>query len=216
MSPRLGISGVEFVATTVEKSPYLRDPEVQLMLRVKNGDDDAFSTLVRTYQDRLVSIFTNMVGDQESAEDLAQEVFLRVYRARNGYEPTAKFSTWVFRIANNLASNTRRTKGRRKEVQLKPADSGSVSQLAGEQMLPEKSGLMPTRQAARTELQQRVWDAMGELNERQRMAILLHRFEDMSYADIGAAMELSTEAVKSLLSRARENLRVSLESYVQR
>ncbi len=186
------------------------------MLRVKNGDDDAFSTLVRTYQDRLVSIFTNMVGDQESAEDLAQEVFLRVYRARNGYEPTAKFSTWVFRIANNLASNTRRTKGRRKEVQLRPADSGSVSQVSGEQMLPEKSALMPTRQAARTELQQRVWDAMSELNERQRMAILLHRFEDMSYADIGAAMELSTEAVKSLLSRARENLRVSLENYVQR
>jgi RNA polymerase sigma-70 factor (ECF subfamily) len=210
----LGFSGAKFVATTVEKSPYLRDPEVQLMLRVKNGDDDAFATLVRTYQDRLVSIFTNMVGDQESAEDLAQEVFLRVYRARNGYEPTAKFSTWVFRIANNLASNTRRTKGRRKEVQLRPADSGSVSQVAGEQMLPEKSALMPTRQAARTELQQRVWDAMGELNERQRMAILLHRFEDMSYADIGAAMELSTEAVKSLLSRARENLRVALEPYV--
>jgi RNA polymerase sigma-70 factor, ECF subfamily len=204
------------VATTVENSPYLRDPEVQLMLRVKNGDDDAFSTLVRSYQDRLVSIFTNMVGDQESAEDLAQEVFLRVYRARNGYEPTAKFSTWVFRIANNLASNTRRTKGRRKEVQLRPAESGTMSQISGEQMLPEKSALMPTRQAARTELQQRVWDAMGELNERQRMAILLHRFEDMSYADIGATMDLSTEAVKSLLSRARENLRVALEPYVQK
>lgn len=204
------------MATAVEKSPYLRDPEVQLMLRVKNGDDEAFSTLVKAYQDRLVNIFTNMVGDQESAEDLAQEVFLRVYRARNGYEPTAKFSTWVFRIANNLASNTRRTKGRRKEVQLRPAESGTVSKISGEQMLPEKSALMPTRQVARTELQQRVWDAMSELNERQRMAILLHRFEEMSYADIGAAMELSTEAVKSLLSRARENLRTSLEAYVQR
>lgn len=186
------------------------------MLRVKNGDEEAFATLVKSYQDRLVNIFTNMVGDQESAEDLAQEVFLRVYRARNGYEPTAKFSTWVFRIANNLASNTRRTKGRRKEVQLRPAESGTVSKISGEQMLPEKSALMPTRQVARTELQQRVWDAMTELNERQRMAILLHRFEEMSYADIGAAMELSTEAVKSLLSRARENLRTTLEAYVQR
>src|SRR5690606_12262668 len=91
------------------ESAYLVDPDVQLMLRVKQGDEEAFARLVATYQDRLVSIFANLVGDQETAEDLTQEVFLRIYRARHGYQPNAKFATWVFRIANNLASNSRRS-----------------------------------------------------------------------------------------------------------
>lgn len=196
-------------------SPYLRDPDVQLMLRVRNGDDDAFTQLVASYQDRLVSIFGHLVHDQTAAEDLAQEVFLRIYRARHGYEPTAKFSTWLFRIANNLASNTRRSKGRRKEVQFAQGDSGTMGARPQEQILAEKSGLMPSRQMARTELQTLVRDALETLNERQRMALLLHKFEGMSYADIGETMEMSTAAVKSLLSRARENLREKLEQYVR-
>lgn len=186
------------------------------MLRVRNGDEEAFSQLVARYQDRLVGIFANMLGgDVAAAEDLAQEVFLRVYRARNGYEPTAKFSTWVFRIANNLASNSRRTLGRRKEVQLQPVDSGPLGMNPQEKVLADKSSLLPTRQADKSELKQRVMEAMQGLNDRQRMAILLHKFEELSYADIGAALELSQEAVKSLLSRARDNLRTTLETYVK-
>ncbi len=82
---------------------YLRDPDVQLMLRAKDGDEAAFTQLVLSYQDRLIAVFSHLLGDQDAAEDLVQDVFLRVYRARNGYQPTAKFSTWLFRIANNLA-----------------------------------------------------------------------------------------------------------------
>ncbi|WP_437204265.1 RNA polymerase sigma factor [Planctomicrobium sp. SH664] len=202
------------VTTPVGSSAYLRDPDVQLMLRVKGGDEPSFAQLVAKYQDRLIAVFTNMFNDSALAEDLAQEVFLRIYRARQGYEPTAKFSTWVFQIASNLASNSRRTKGRKKEVQFQPGTSASQMMTPGEQLVPEKSGMMPTRQADADELRERVQAAMETLSERQRIAVLLHKFEGMSYADIGDAMGMSPQAVKSLLSRARENLRVALEGYV--
>ena len=184
------------------------------MLRVKDGEEAAFSEIVATYQHRLIAIFTHLVGNRAAAEDLAQEVFLRIYRARNGYQPTAKFSTYVFRIAHNLASNNRRSKGRRKEVQLVGTESGPQSARPQEQLLKEKSALMPTKQLDRNELQQRVREALETLNERQRMALLLHKFEELSYADIGDSMDLSPSAVKSLLSRARESLRTKLESYM--
>lgn len=185
------------------------------MLRVKHGDEQAFTQLVERYQHRLVSIFSNLLGgDTTAAEDLAQETFLRVYRARNGYQPTAKFATWIFCIANNLALNSKRTSVRRKEVQLAPADSGALGMNPQEKLLAEKSALMPTRQADKSELQRIVLGALDTLNERQRMAILLHKFEGLSYVEIGNAMELTEEAVKSLLSRARDNLRSVLEKHV--
>src|SRR5262245_7149297 len=192
----------------------LRDPDVRLMLRTKEGDDSAFEELVVNYQDRLVHIFNLLVGNQETAEDLAQEVFLRVYRARHGYVPTAKFSTWLFKIANNLANNLHRLKGRRREVALNVRDSGPMGARPQEQLLQEKSALMPTRQFDKREVREVVQAALASLNDRQRMALLLHKYEEMSYADIGAAMEMSPQAVKSLLSRARESLRVKLEAYV--
>ena len=183
------------------------------MLRAKQGDDAAFTELVKTYQDRLTNIFYHMLQSQEAAEDLAQDVFLRIYRARHGYQPTARFSTWLFRIANNLASNSRRAKGRRKEVDIVGTDSGPLR--PEEQLAVEKSGLMPNRQLDRRELQTVVQQAMEQLNERQRMAVLLHKYEEMSYEDIADAMEMTSTAVKSLLSRARENLRQVLEPYMQ-
>ena len=193
----------------------LRDPDARLMLRAKDGDETAFAELVTNYQSRLVSVFYHLVQNQETAEDLAQEVFLRIYRARHGYVPTAKFSTWLFKIANNLANNSHRLRGRRKEVALNVRDSGPLGPRPEEQLLTEKSALMPTRQLDKREMREVVQAALGTLNERQRMALLLHKFEEMSYADIGAAMELSPAAVKSLLSRARESLRVKLEAYVK-
>jgi len=199
----------------VKQPSYLRDPDVALMLRVKAGDEGAFEKLVAAYQDRLISVFYHLVRDRSMAEDLAQETFLRVYRARLGYEPKAKFSTWLFHIAHNLASNKRRDRGRRKEVDLNPDDSGPLGSRPEEQILKEKSAMMPARQVAKTELQTIVQDALSELNERQQMAVLLNKFEGMSYADIAATMELTPAAVKSLLSRAREPLRGKLESYVR-
>jgi RNA polymerase sigma-70 factor, ECF subfamily len=201
-------------ASQSEQNAFLRDPDVQLMLRTKAGDDDAFSQLVAGYQDRLLSIFYHMLRDQGGAEDLVQEVFLRIYRARNGYQPTAKFSTWLFRIANNVASNARRTIGRRKEVALNQ-ESDSVAVGVRKTVMSDRSSLLPTRQAAKRETCEIVQLAVDTLNERQRMAVLLHKFEGMSYEDIGVAMDLSTEAVKSLLARARENLRGQLEQHLR-
>ena len=185
------------------------------MLRTKDGDEAAFAELVKNYQNRLVAVFYHMLRDQEVAEDLAQEAFLRIYRSRHNYQPTAKFSTWLFRIAGNLASNSRRSKGRRREVPLNTRDSGPLGPRPEENILAEKSGMMPNRQLARSEVQLVVRDALDQLNDRQRMALLLHKFEGMSYADIGETMEMSPAAVKSLLSRARENLRSKLETYVR-
>ena len=198
------------LTTSEELNLALRDPDVRLMLRAKEGDQEAFSQLVVGYQDRLVNVLRHLLQDQELAEDLAQEVFLRVYRARNGYTPTAKFATWLFKIANNLASNSRRSAGRRKESAF-----GGSSKRSDDQQLVEKSALMPARQLDRRELRDVVRDALQGLNDRQRMAVLLHKFEGMCYADIAATMEISTSAVKSLLSRARESLREKLEPYVQ-
>ncbi|MDZ4686845.1 MAG: sigma-70 family RNA polymerase sigma factor [Planctomycetaceae bacterium] len=201
--------------SAAEESGYLHDPEVQLMLRAKEGDDEAFTQLVAAYQDRLISIFFHIVGTQEAAEDLAQDVFLRIYRARHGYVATARFSTWLFRIANNLASNRRRDAGRRKEVAMPGGESGPLGANAAEQLAMEKSALMPTRQLDKRELQTLVNRAMETLNDRQRLAVLLHKFEEMSYQDIADAMEMTPAAVKSLLSRARDNLRDVLEPYMQ-
>ncbi len=190
---------------------YLHDPDVQLMLRAQAGDNSAFTQLVELYQERLVAVLYHLLGNQEASEDLAQEVFLRIYRTRMRYQPTAKFSTWMFRIANNLASNWRRDNARHRQTTLVGNDSGARPQ---EQLVAEKSGLMPTRILDRAEMSKLVRDALDTLNERQKLAVLLNKFEQMSYEDIAVAMELSPQAVKSLLSRARENLRVLLEPYL--
>lgn len=197
-----------------EAGSYSRDPDVQLMLRVRDGDDEAFARLVSGYQDRLVGLLTHLVGERDAAEDLAQEVFMRVHRARKGYVPTAKFSTWLFRIAQNLASNSRRGRRRRREVPFAGTSEVSDSR-PQEALLPEKSAFLPNRQLAKRELQVVVRDALEDLGERQKLAVLLHKFEGMSYADIAETMEMTPQAVKSLLSRARENLRAKLENYIK-
>lgn len=202
-------------AAAGEENPLLRDPDVQLMLSAKRGDDSSFNQLVTRYQERLVSVLYHLIGDQETAEDLAQESFLRVYRARHGYEPTAKFSTWLFRIANNLALNSKRDTFRKREVSLPASDTGPLGTRPAEKQFAEKSALMPTRQADKNEMLGIVRSALTELNERQRAALLLHKFEGMSYADIGNTLELTEPAVKSLLSRARTRLREVLEPYVK-
>lgn len=191
---------------------FLHDPDTRLMLRVQAGDQVAFEQLVKSYQDRLVNVLFHQLGDQQAAEDVAQEVFLRVYRARNTYQPTARFSTWIFHIANNLASNSRRSKFRRREVDVPPTPSGRIQSPA--ELATDRSAHMPARVFDRNEIQNVVQEAVQSLSERHRMALLLHRFEGMSYADIGAAMELSVPAVKSLLARARESLREKLLPYL--
>ena len=194
-------------------SDYLVDPDVQRMLRVREGDDAAFAELVEHHQKRLVGLLGHLTGDREIAEDLAQDVFLRLYRSRHRYEPKAKFTTFLFRIASNVALNSKRSRSRRHERVVAEA-SGSHAALSPVRGAAEKSAMMPARKAASSEVQAVVREAVLRLPERQRMALMLHKFEDLSYADIGAAMELSTSAVKSLLSRARESLRSELDTFM--
>ncbi len=193
----------------------LADPDVRLMLQVRDDDAQAFEELMLRYQNRLISLLAHMVGRRDQAEDLAQDVFLRVYRARKRYVPGSKFSTWLFTIAGNVASNALRSRSRRHEVHLTPRP-GETGANPLEEAAVAASGAMPTRQLDKSELREAVQQAIETLGERQRMAVLLARFEHFSYADIGEVMDMSPQAVKSLLSRARGNLRTSLEPYLQR
>lgn len=203
------------VTETTTRKYELLDPDVRLMLQVRDDDAAAFEELVLRYQNRVVGIMEHLVRRREQAEDLAQEVFLRVYRARKNYQPNAKFSTWLFTIANNVASNAKRSLARRREVNVTPEKKNEGESPGLDQMALEASGLMPTRQLDRAERAQMVRQAIDSLNDRQRMALLLSKFEGMSYAEIGETMDLTIQATKSLLSRARENLREILEPYMQ-
>jgi RNA polymerase sigma-70 factor (ECF subfamily) len=191
------------------------DRSTELMLRVRDGDVPAFGELVELWQDRLVTLFVHQTGDHALAEDLAQETFMRVYRARDRYQPTAKFTTWVHTIANNLASDSRQRAYRRLERGVPHAVSASSSAIGLDQLAVAASGLLPARVADRCELQAVVQQALATLNERQRMAVLLAKFEHCSHEEIAAAMGLSVPAVKSLLFRARDQLRAALAGYLE-
>lgn len=184
------------------------------MLQVREGDAAAFEQLVEKYQARLIGILGHVVN-RDQAEDLAQEVFMRIYRARKNYVPGAKFSTWLYTIAQNVASNAIRRLARRMEVNLTNSPSGLVPIRPLEKMAAAKSGLMPTRQTDRKEMQVIVQQAINSLGDRQRMVLLLAKFEGMSYEEIAEAMQMTPQAVKSLLSRARANLRQALEPYLE-
>jgi len=192
-----------------------QDPDVRLMLQVRDDNAGAFEELMQRYQSRLVSLMTHLVGKRDMAEDLAQDVFLRIYRARKRYVPGSKFSTWMYTIANNVASNALRGLARRKEVHLVGRESG---ELGGNPLATKAlaaSGLMPTRQLDKAELSEVVKIAVAALGERQRMAVLLNKFEHLSYEEIAEVMQQSPSAIKSLLSRARANLREVLEPYLE-
>jgi RNA polymerase sigma-70 factor, ECF subfamily len=204
------------VSVTGETSTQLalRDPDIRLMLRVRDDDSQAFAELVELYHHRLVTVMHHLVGNNEEAEDLAQEVFLRVYRGRQKYHPKAKFSTWLFTIANNLALNVLRTRQRRPTIPLNVRDSGPLGPRPAEQLVLDRDDQPPDRMQ-KQELTAVVKQALDTLNERQRIAVVLNKFEDMNYAEIAEIMGLTTKAVKSLLSRARDNLRIALQDYIQ-
>jgi RNA polymerase sigma-70 factor (ECF subfamily) len=195
------------------KQLALRDPDIRLMLQVRDDEPGAFAELVQRYQHRLVAVMHHLVGNAEEAEDLAQEVFLRIYRSRKKYRPRSKFSTWLFTIANNLALNCLRSRQRKPVVPLAVHDSGPLGPRPAEQMVRE-NGAGPMQKIQQEELATIIRQAIDGLNERQRMAVVLNKFEDMNYAEIAEVMGLTTKAVKSLLSRARSNLRAALIGYV--
>jgi RNA polymerase sigma-70 factor (ECF subfamily) len=202
------------VSESSAKNYALHDPDVRLMLEVRDDSASAFEELMLRYQNRLITVLEHLVGHREWAEDLAQDVFLRVYRARKRYVAGAKFSTWLFTIANNVASNALRDHSRRREINLAPTEGQSTGAIGLEQLALAASGLMPTRQIDKAEMRDVIRQAVATLSDRQRMAVLLCKFESMSYEEIGQTMEMSPKAVKSLLARARGNLREVLEPYL--
>ncbi len=200
---------------SLEAQLEARDPDVRLMLQIRDDVPGAFEVLVERYQHRLVGVLAHLVGRVDEAEDLTQDVFLRIYRARKGYKPKAKFSTWLFTIANNLAMNHLRSKGRNPTTTLGGETSGTQTGLRPlEERALAREG-SPSAQLRKVELSDVVREALEVLGEDQKMAVLLNKFEDMSYADIADVMGRSEAAVKSLLARARTHLREQLEPYLK-
>jgi RNA polymerase sigma-70 factor (ECF subfamily) len=186
--------------------------DADVMLRVKAGDDSAFEYLVQKYRRQMISFMYRMSHNSAAAEDLAQEVFLRVYRSRTNYEPSAKFTTWLYRIATNLAVNhARDTRHERPEntVNLDQPDSetGQTPDVPDSSITVEEAILRRERLAA---IRQKV----QALPERQKIAVLMHKYQQMDYKQIAEVLKLSESATKSLLFRAYETLRVQLKEFV--
>lgn len=186
--------------------------DADIMLRVKAGDDSAFDYLVQKYRRPIISFMYRMAHNTAAAEDLAQEVFLRVYRSRASYEPSAKFTTWLYRIATNLGVNhARDTRHERPEnvTNLDEADSetGQTPDLADKTPSVEEEILRRERLTA-------IKHKVEALPERQKLAVLMHKYQGMDYRQIAEVLKLSESATKSLLFRAYETLREQLKEFV--
>ena len=189
--------------------------DVQLMLDVKAGDTTSFELLLQRYRGPLVNFLFRMVRDREQAEDLAQEVFLRVYRAREDYVPSAKFTTWLFRIATNLALNSVRDNRYHK---LETSIDAPITTDAedGEEKQYELKDEHPNIEQHLVEdaRKKMIRHAIEKLPEKQRAAVLLHKYQELDYAEIAKILSCSESALKSLLFRAYESLRVELAPLV--
>ena len=189
--------------------------DVQLMLDVKAGDEQSFALLLHRYRTPLVNFLYRMVRNREQAEDLAQEVFIRVYRARADYVPSAKFTTWLFRIATNLALNSvRDTRHQRMEVSLDAPVK--VDSEDGDERPLDVAEKNPNIEEHLVQEAQRdmIRHAIDKLPEKQRAAVLLHKYQDLDYGEISKILSCSESALKSLLFRAYETLRVELAPLV--
>ena len=189
------------------------DEDVKLMLRFQQGEKAAFEELVRRNAPKVNTLIYRFLGDPGQVEDLTQEVFLRVYRTSQRYQPMAKFSTWLYRIAANLSFNVLRAKRRGQPVQLEIAYSEDGEPFYRD--VPDGRHVPPHDHLDAEELRTKVAEAIDQLPENQKVAIILNKYEQKSYEDIAAILDCSTMAVKSLLSRARSNLRTALMRYVR-
>jgi len=178
------------------------DVDADLMARFAAGDDGAFETLMARRRQWVLNLVYRFVGDREEAEDLAQEAFVRLYRARRRYRPTARFSTFLYRLVTNLCLNETRRRQRRPTVVLEAADEVAADD-------------SPAKTATRRELAAQVQTALRRLPDNQRLAMVLFRFEGLSQREVAEAMECSVGAVEALLHRAGRNLRRDLQEYVE-
>ena len=186
------------------------DSDLELMLRVRQGDASSFEELLRRYRTPLVRYFCRMVRDQALAEDLAQEAFLRVYKARDRYRAEARFTTWLYRIATNLALNAIR------DLKSRMVQDMNVSREDGEaafEFVDPKASV--EQQMIETDRGRMIREAIESLPENQRTAVILHKYQDVDYRQIAKILKVSESAVKSLLFRAYETLRARLEPLVR-
>ncbi len=192
-------------------SAALSDPDVELMLRVRDGDNEAFAELFARYNDRVQGVITYLMGNAGATEDLTQEVFMRVHRARRNYIASAKFSTWLFTIVNNVVLNARRTLSRRREVSVLVEDHDGFSS-EGPRSVDDTNS--PEGVAQRNEVRQLVLERIGRLGHRQREAVSMCDLAGLSYADVADELGTTPDAAKSLIHRGRTSLRRLLEPQV--
>ncbi len=197
---------MEADATPIPNDDPMSD--VALMARIGAGDHAAFRLLVERYQDPVVGTVAKMLGNSADAQDIAQQVFLRLWRHAKNYRPDAKFTTYLFTITRNLVFNESRRRSRRKEVSTEEREETSHLQIEAD---PTRR---PDSELLQAELRQAVDAAIAALPEAQRMAVVLRRYEQMPYEEIAVVLKLSLPAVKSLLFRARATLRESLSAYL--
>jgi RNA polymerase sigma-70 factor (family 1) len=194
-----------------EPSPPARTQEdaedVRLMGLVSGGDTGAFEQLVERHQRLVVGTVSRMLGNNSEAEDIAQQVFVRVWKSANRYVPRAKFTTWLLKITRNLVFNELRRRSRHAQVPLQ-------TELEEERPIRDERGVAPDASLLERELQEAIDAAIARLPETQRMAVILRRYEELSYEEIAETLEQSVSAVKSLLFRARTELRESLQRYL--
>jgi RNA polymerase sigma-70 factor (ECF subfamily) len=185
--------------------------DIRLMGLVRNGDTEAFRELVEAHQMRVVGTITRMLGDENEAEDLAQQVFVRVWKSAARWEPTAKFTTWLYTILRNLVFNECRRRARHHTHSLDAAieDDDHPQQFADGNVKAPDTSLLDA------EMQDAIERAIRELPEQQRLAVVMRRYQDVSYEEIAEVLELSVPAVKSVLFRARTELREKLKKYLE-
>jgi RNA polymerase sigma-70 factor (ECF subfamily) len=186
------------------------DPDTQLMLAFCDGDETAFERLVRRNQGIVLNLAWRYLADHAEAEDVVQDVFLKVYNAADSYQPTAKFTTWLYRITVNTSLNRLRSRRTRQAVSIDGVAEGDDGSLG----LPEPDTQPPSAQMEREELETKVREAMARLPENQRTAVLLRRFDALSYEEIAEVMATTPAAVKSLLARARSTLKDLLSKHL--
>lgn len=192
-----------------EEKRALNQRDISLMLRVKEGDMDAFELLVELHQGAVVGTVAKMLGGPNDAEDIAQQVFVRVWKSAKRYEPQAKFTTWLFTITRNLVFNESRRRKRKPTVSVEEREEES------RRVVEDEHGISPDQEVLHGELERAVDDAIASLPEKQRMAVVLRRYEEMPYEEIGQVLDMSVPAVKSLLFRARTQLKEILQKYLE-
>ncbi len=198
----------------------MSDPDQRLMRRFQKGDVSAYEVLVHKFQAPVLSLCRRYLGSRSSGvDDVAQEVFLRIYRHNATYEPKAKVSTWIYRVTVNACLNEIRRLGAEKNRRVAGftavfGDGGESGDSDSGAILSDARAASPPEGAEEGEVAERVRAAIDALPEQQRLAVVLSRYHGLSYDDVAASMDTSVPAVKSLLTRARENLSKALTSYV--